>query len=404
MSVLEIPNVPDAAYLDQAEPDAGDFRIIADERYGVLSGGFVLAQATPGMSVHVDSGVALINGLIVPFTAADLGINPATANPRFDLIGVNSVGVPLVFMGTASTNARFPSWSSDVCILAAVYVPNGTTAITTARIRYKARRLTPAFRRQSAATTDTLVAGRITDDVVDRVHLDHGGTITWSSDASLRRSGAGQLETQAGMRNITTAANRAPLAARGVLNQTANLIQAEDSTTTVVAGVDAQGRTFGRNLMMGSGNPEGSVTARISTLFQRLDGGGAVPMLYCKYTGDNTNTGWRAVDLVPPVPPANPVPLGTMMMFGGTVAPTGFLLCQGQLESTSTYADLFGVLGYMYGGSGTSFRLPPLQGRMPIGVSDAGSGLTARHRRDDRWVRAGAAPGRASLLARPSCR
>lgn len=61
------------------------------------------------------------------------------------------------------------------------------------------------------------------------------------------------------------------------------------------------------------------------------------------------------------------VPTGTVSQFAGSTAPSGYLLCQGQSLSTTTYATLFGVIGYQYGGSGASFNLPDLQNRIPIG-------------------------------------
>lgn len=62
---------------------------------------------------------------------------------------------------------------------------------------------------------------------------------------------------------------------------------------------------------------------------------------------------------------------GLIYMFGGSVAPTGFLICDGSAISRSTYADLFSVIGTTYGvGDGsTTFNLPDMSGRVPIGVS-----------------------------------
>src|SRR5690606_41177131 len=46
--------------------------------------------------------------------------------------------------------------------------------------------------------------------------------------------------------------------------------------------------------------------------------------------------------------------------FGGTNAPDGFLLCQGQAISRTTYAELFAVIGTAFGdGDGsTTFNIP----------------------------------------------
>jgi microcystin-dependent protein len=63
----------------------------------------------------------------------------------------------------------------------------------------------------------------------------------------------------------------------------------------------------------------------------------------------------------------NLVPPGTVTQFAGATAPTGYLLCQGQSLSTTTFGNLFNVIGYTYGGSGSSFSLPNLQNRVPVG-------------------------------------
>jgi microcystin-dependent protein len=63
----------------------------------------------------------------------------------------------------------------------------------------------------------------------------------------------------------------------------------------------------------------------------------------------------------------NLVPPGTINQYAGAAAPTGYLLCQGQSLDTTTYGNLFNVIGYTYGGSGASFLLPNLQNRVPVG-------------------------------------
>jgi microcystin-dependent protein len=66
---------------------------------------------------------------------------------------------------------------------------------------------------------------------------------------------------------------------------------------------------------------------------------------------------------------AGQAPIGSVMMHAGSTAPTNWLLCQGQsLSTTGTYAALFGVIGYAFGGSGANFNVPNLQLRFPLGV------------------------------------
>jgi microcystin-dependent protein len=65
-------------------------------------------------------------------------------------------------------------------------------------------------------------------------------------------------------------------------------------------------------------------------------------------------------------------PKGILMPFAGSSAPSGWLLCDGTGVSTTTYADLFAVIGYTYGGSGSLFALPDLRGRVPVGLDNMG--------------------------------
>ena len=76
---------------------------------------------------------------------------------------------------------------------------------------------------------------------------------------------------------------------------------------------------------------------------------------------------------------ADSTPAGSMIMFGGAVAPTGWLFCDGAAVSRETYAALFAAIGVVWGaGDGsTTFNLPDARGRSAMGAGQ-GSGLTAR--------------------------
>ena len=73
------------------------------------------------------------------------------------------------------------------------------------------------------------------------------------------------------------------------------------------------------------------------------------------------------------------IPVGVIEMFAGSTAPNGWLVCDGSTVSRSAYSDLFKIIGTTYGAgnSNTTFTLPDMRGRTPIGVG-TGSGLTAR--------------------------
>lgn len=60
--------------------------------------------------------------------------------------------------------------------------------------------------------------------------------------------------------------------------------------------------------------------------------------------------------------------LGQIMLTGFAFAPKNFALCNGQVLPISQNQALFSLLGTVYGGNGqTTFCLPNLQGRIPVG-------------------------------------
>lgn len=61
--------------------------------------------------------------------------------------------------------------------------------------------------------------------------------------------------------------------------------------------------------------------------------------------------------------------LGEIRLFAGNFAPRDWAFCDGQLLSIAQHTALFSILGTTYGGNGTTtFALPDLRGRFPIGV------------------------------------
>lgn len=69
--------------------------------------------------------------------------------------------------------------------------------------------------------------------------------------------------------------------------------------------------------------------------------------------------------------------LGQVMMAGFDFAPTGYALCNGQILPIQQNAALFSLLAIAYGGNGTTtFALPNLQSRVPVGMGTF-AGVTA---------------------------
>lgn len=81
-------------------------------------------------------------------------------------------------------------------------------------------------------------------------------------------------------------------------------------------------------------------------------------------TTDGTNTTWGVA-----------VPIGTVEYYGGSVAPSGWLVCDGSAVSRTTYAALFSAIGTSFGsGDGsTTFNLPNLINKFAEGHTTVGT-------------------------------
>ena len=105
-------------------------------------------------------------------------------------------------------------------------------------------------------------------------------------------------------------------------------------------------------------------------------------------TTDGSDSSWGTVST------GTTIPSASMQMFAGaitqsasagvvtTTAPTGWLLCNGDAVSRTTYSALWTALGqtsspYGQGNGSTTFNLPDLRSRVPVGVGQA-SGFTNR--------------------------
>lgn len=109
--------------------------------------------------------------------------------------------------------------------------------------------------------------------------------------------------------------------------------------------------------------------------------------VYDKFMYSSTKQSWILIDSVESlaVRVANAellAPVGSIHMFAGGQAPRGYLFCQGQAVSRSTYANLFSAFSTTYGtGDGsTTFNLPDLQGRIPVGKAASGTFATLNNK------------------------
>jgi microcystin-dependent protein len=122
------------------------------------------------------------------------------------------------------------------------------------------------------------------------------------------------------------------------------------------------------SILHGDGSPEGVVYAGQGSIYMRRDNTGGT-QLYQKTTGIHVNTGWTGF-----AGAVVTTPTGAVTAFGGTSAPTGWLICDGSAVSRTTYSDLFAAIGTNFGsGDGsTTFNIPDMRGRVPTGYAASG--------------------------------
>lgn len=63
--------------------------------------------------------------------------------------------------------------------------------------------------------------------------------------------------------------------------------------------------------------------------------------------------------------------IGAIIAYVGSSAPSKWAICNGDVVSRTTYSELFAIVGTTFGiGDGsTTFNLPDLRGRIPVGVN-----------------------------------
>lgn len=84
---------------------------------------------------------------------------------------------------------------------------------------------------------------------------------------------------------------------------------------------------------------------------------------------NEANDGWIVMGKFSGNTNTSDTPSGAILQFAGSSAPANWLLCDGSLVSRTTYANLFAAISTTYGaGDGsTTFKLPDLRGRVPVG-------------------------------------
>lgn len=71
------------------------------------------------------------------------------------------------------------------------------------------------------------------------------------------------------------------------------------------------------------------------------------------------------------IPAANlsaAMPVGAVIPYTGSSAPTGFLICDGSEIAIASYGALYAIIGTTYGSGSGTFKIPDLRGLIPVGL------------------------------------
>ena len=96
--------------------------------------------------------------------------------------------------------------------------------------------------------------------------------------------------------------------------------------------------------------------------FQIINGVGQIPDADEVMGNDESIREWLRANALTAL-----IPTGTILSSGGTTAPEGFLLCDGEPYDTTVEVDLFAVIAHAFGGSGGTFNVPDMRGRLAVG-------------------------------------
>ncbi|MBL7773186.1 MAG: tail fiber protein [Chitinophagaceae bacterium] len=154
----------------------------------------------------------------------------------------------------------------------------------------------------------------------------------------------------------------------GVTSNVISNTQPDQIVTLTSSGISTVSGSY-PNFAITSTEVDGSTTNELQTLSNATgniislsSGGGSVTL---NFTVANNQLQLNGTNVLPL---SSLIPAGTIMAYGGTTIPNGWLLCDGALVISTTYPNLFAAIDHNFGGSGGNFNLPDLRGRFLRGV------------------------------------
>jgi microcystin-dependent protein len=328
----------------QAEPDAGDFSILGNPRYGVLQG-FDYSISTGSFSLSSSTNIGIVDGAFFSLVSgSNVSLTAGGDADRFDLVVADSSGLSLI-TGVPASKPVFPEIPDGKLVVAAVFVPATVAASALAAQNVIDKRyLIPQGSRGSVSGSSVFLENKA------------AGTTT-----TFKVTGDGS--TSIGDVTFSPNINDGVTVSGGELTLDETL--SVNGDVFVTGKVEADGRVLGSNLLYGSGTP--------------LSGDGATGSLYLdeqygRAFIKRSTGGWAEIY-------ADEYPPGTIIstVLKGSTATDyldgSWLLCNGQQVVASEYPRLQEIFEAEYPSlvttiSGITYLIMPnLQGRTTLGAS-----------------------------------
>ena len=218
-----IPNAATfAPDFQTSQPDQGDFVVLGNSQYGVITGCKV---SLSGSTVSLGEGphLLVVNGVIYSVTGQNISINASGQSARFDLIVYDTEQTTpfCVVTGTPSDNPVYPDVSSSMTVLAAVFVP-ASGGSGSMRLIDKRNFLQTSV---VGVNVPTILKNYNygSDGSGVKVNISGDGVVSWGSgtgatDTSISRTGAGQVTVSNELKATTlTATSSATVAGKNVV-------------------------------------------------------------------------------------------------------------------------------------------------------------------------------------------
>jgi microcystin-dependent protein/uncharacterized metal-binding protein len=213
----------------------------------------------------------------------------------------------------------------------------------------------------------------------------HEANLTTAHGVTGAVVGATNVQSLTNKTALAATAGTAGLVVRAAVGQTANILDVQDANGVSIVAVDPGSLVSRGNVIKARADIRANIDKEVLTATASWPD--VVPIVATGYAGqaadlqqwkNSAGTVLAKIDATGKLTATGTPPAGSITMFGGASAPTGYLNCDGASVVQATYPALFAAIGTAYGSvDGTHFTLPNLTGSFPRGGVPGTSGGAA---------------------------